>query len=92
LLAPTQAKKLITPTNPKAVGAQKGEGAKRSSLVTEDSEAGVKKEEEALKAKLKNINPPKLTADGATGDDAIVINIQIAGFATPAGAGAAAAA
>ena len=52
----------------------------------------MKKEEEALKAKLKNINPPKLTADGATGDDAIVINIQIAGFATPAGAGAAAAA
>ena len=56
----------------------------------EDSEAAVKKGEEVLKAKLKNINPPKLTADGATGDDAIVINIQIAGFATAAGAGAAA--
>ena len=32
-LAPTQAKKLLTPTNPKAVGGQKGEGTKRSSLV-----------------------------------------------------------
>ena len=45
----------------------------------------------ALKAKLKNVNPPKLTVDGATDDDAIVINIQIAGFAPAAGAGAAAA-
>ena len=49
----------------------------------------MKKEEEVLKAKLKNVNPPKLTVASTFGGEAIVIDIQIAGFAAAAAADAA---
>jgi hypothetical protein len=44
----------------------------------EDSEAGVKKEEDALKAKLKNLNPPKLTVASTVGGKTVVIDIAAA--------------
>ena len=86
----TQAKKLIKPTNPKAVGSKSG--TNRVSLTAEDSEAGVKSNEAALKAVLKGIHPAKLTVEGANGGATVIIDIQITGYDAAAGAAAAGAA
>jgi hypothetical protein len=81
----TQAKKLIKPTNPKAVGSK--DGTNRASLSTEDSEAGVKSIEDSLKAVLKGINPAKLTVEGANDGATVIIDIRVTGYdAAPAGA------
>ena len=86
----TQAKKLIKPTNPKAVGSKSG--TNRASLSAEDSEAGVKSNEAALKAVLKGINPAKLTVEGTNGGATVIIDIQITSYDAAAGAAAAGAA
>jgi len=83
-----QAKKLIKPTNPKAVGTS-GAASKRSSLNAEDSERLVRSIETALKLHLKDINPAKLTVEGLNGGAPVVIDIQITGFTATPSVGAA---
>jgi len=87
-LADLMAKKLIKPTNPKAVGTS-GAASKRGSLNAEDSERLVRSIETALKLHLKDINPAKLTVEGLNGGAPVIIDIQITGFTATPSAGAA---
>jgi hypothetical protein len=49
----------------------------------------VKSNEAALKAMLKDINPAKVTVEGANGGANVIIDIQITGFSAAPAAGAA---
>ena len=86
---PTQAEKLINPTNHKAVGVQAtAPGTRRESNGLGDGEAAVKHCMKVLGAALKNKNPPPVEIEAHEGKPAARIEFTIAEYDVPAAADA----